>query len=35
LHFTIANQVGEVSQRQVHKVLQRYRYRQRAEYPLK
>jgi hypothetical protein len=35
LHFTIANQVGEISQRQVHKVLQRYRYQRRAEYPLK
>lgn len=35
LHFTIANQIGEISQRQVHKVLQHYRNRQRAEYPLK
>ncbi len=35
LHFTIASQVGEVNQRQVHKVLQRYRYRRRDEYPLK
>jgi len=35
LHATIANQVGGVSGRQVHKVLQQYRYRQRDEYPLK
>jgi len=35
LHSTIANQIGGISGRQVHKVLQRYRYRQRDEYPLK
>ncbi|MGE0128167.1 MAG: hypothetical protein AB7U82_08805 [Blastocatellales bacterium] len=35
LHSTIANQIGGVSARQVHKVLQRYRYQRRDEYPLK
>jgi len=35
LHLTIANQVGAVSARQVHKILQRYRYQRRDEYPLK
>ncbi len=35
LHFTIANLVGGISQRQVHMVLQRYRNRRRNEYPLK
>jgi hypothetical protein len=35
LHFTIATEIGGISQRQVHKVLQRYRNRRRDEYPLK
>lgn len=35
LHGTIASQVDGVSARQVHKVLQQFRYRQRDEYPLK
>lgn len=35
LHSTIANQVSGVTARQVHKVLQRYRYQRRDEYPLK
>jgi hypothetical protein len=35
LHFTIATAIGDISQRQVHKVLQRYRNQHRAEYPLK
>jgi hypothetical protein len=35
LHFTIAKKIGNVSQRQVHKVLQNYRYRRRDEYQLK
>jgi hypothetical protein len=35
LHATVANRIGGTSGRQVHKVLQRYRYRMREEYPLK
>lgn len=35
LHSTIASQIGGLTSRQVHKVLQRYRYRRRDEYPLK
>jgi len=35
LHATIASEVGGISGRQVHKILQRYRYQQRDEYPLK
>lgn len=35
LHSTIANQIAGVTARQVHKVLQRYRYKRRDEYPLK
>jgi hypothetical protein len=35
LHSTIANQIGGLTSRQVHKVLQRYRYQRRDEYPLK
>jgi HD-GYP domain-containing protein (c-di-GMP phosphodiesterase class II) len=34
LHFTIAQRIGTVTPRQVHKVLQSYRHRRRAEYPL-
>jgi hypothetical protein len=34
LHYTIAGQLGNVTPRQVHKVLQSYRHKQRAEYPL-
>jgi hypothetical protein len=34
LHYSIAGQIGKVSPRQVHKVLQSYRHRRRAEYPL-
>ena len=34
LHYSIAGQIGKVSPRQVHKVLQAYRHRRRAEYPL-
>ncbi len=35
LHATIAEKLGTVSKRQVHKVLLHYRHRLRAEYPLK
>lgn len=35
LHHIIAEQVGGITPQQVHKVLQRYRNRRRAEYPLK
>jgi hypothetical protein len=35
LHGAIARQIDGVNGRQVHKVLQRYRYRRRDEYPLK
>jgi hypothetical protein len=34
LHYSIAGQLGKVSPRQVHKVLQSYRHKMRAEYPL-
>jgi hypothetical protein len=34
LHYTIAGQLPEVTPRQVHKVLQSYRHKKRAEYPL-
>ena len=34
LHYTIAGQLAEVTPRQVHKVLQSYRHKKRAEYPL-
>jgi hypothetical protein len=34
LHYSIAGQIAKVSPRQVHKVLQGYRHRMRAEYPL-
>jgi hypothetical protein len=34
LHYSIAGQIDKVSPRQVHKVLQSYRHRRRAEYPL-
>ena len=34
LHYSIAGRIGKVSPRQVHKVLQKYRHRMRAEYPL-
>ena len=34
LHYSIAGQIAKVSPRQVHKVLQNYRHRRRAEYPL-
>ncbi len=35
LHSTIARQIGEISSRQVHKVLQMYRKKLRAEYPIR
>lgn len=34
LHYSIAGQLGKVSPRQVHKVLQSYRHKMRSEYPL-
>ena len=34
LHYSIAGRIAKVSPRQVHKVLQNYRHRMRAEYPL-
>jgi hypothetical protein len=34
LHYSIAGSIEKVSPRQVHKVLQSYRHRMRAEYPL-
>jgi len=34
LHYSIAGQLEKVSPRQVHKVLQNYRHKMRAEYPL-
>jgi hypothetical protein len=34
LHYSIAGQIEKVSPRQVHKVLQNYRHKMRAEYPL-
>lgn len=34
LHYSIAGQLEKVSPRQVHKVLQSYRHKKRAEYPL-
>jgi len=34
LHYSIAGQIGKVSPRQVHKTLQSYRHKRRAEYPL-
>jgi len=34
LHYSIAGQIGKVSPRQVHKTLQGYRHKRRAEYPL-
>ena len=33
LHYSIAGQIAKVSPRQVHKVLQNYRHKMRAEYP--
>ena len=35
LHGSIADQIEGVNGRQVHKILQRYRYQRRDEYPLK
>jgi hypothetical protein len=34
LHYSIAGRIEKVSPRQVHKVLQSYRHKMRAEYPL-
>ncbi|MFY9556379.1 MAG: hypothetical protein WAV20_18680 [Blastocatellia bacterium] len=34
LHYSIAGQIAKVSPRQVHKILQNYRHKMRAEYPL-
>lgn len=34
LHYSIAGQIPKVSPRQVHKVLQNFRHKMRAEYPL-
>jgi len=34
LHYSIAGRIAKVSPRQVHKVLQNYRHKMRAEYPL-
>lgn len=34
LHYSIAGDIEKVSPRQVHKVLQSYRHKMRAEYPL-
>ncbi len=34
LHYSIAGQIAKVTPRQVHKVLQAYRHKMRAEYPL-
>jgi hypothetical protein len=34
LHYSIAGRIGKVSPRQVHKVLQSYRHKRRANYPL-
>jgi hypothetical protein len=34
LHYTVARQIGKVTPRQVHKVLQNYRHKMRTEYPL-
>jgi hypothetical protein len=34
LHYSIAGDIDKVSPRQVHKVLQSYRHKMRAEYPL-
>lgn len=34
LHYSIAGQLPKVSPRQVHKVLQNFRHKMRAEYPL-
>jgi hypothetical protein len=34
LHYSIAGQIGKISPRQVHKVLQNFRHKMRAEYPL-
>ena len=34
LHYSIAGQLDKVTPRQVHKVLQSYRHKKRAEYPL-
>jgi len=34
LHYSIAGQIAKVSPRQVHKVLQNFRHKMRAEYPL-
>lgn len=34
LHYSIAGRIGKVSPRQVHKVLQSYRHKMRAEYPM-
>ena len=35
LHASIASQIEGISIRQVHKILQRYRYQRREEYPLR
>lgn len=34
LHYTIAGKIAGISPRQVHKVLQTYRHKKRAEYPI-
>jgi hypothetical protein len=34
LHYTLAKEIGKVTPRQVHKVLQGYRHKKRADYPL-
>jgi hypothetical protein len=34
LHYSIAGKIAKVSPRQVHKVLQEFRHKMRAEYPL-
>jgi len=34
LHYSIAGRIAKVSPRQVHKVLQNYRHKMRADYPL-
>lgn len=34
LHYTVAREIGKVTPRQVHKVLQSYRHKKRADYPL-
>lgn len=34
LHYTLSKEIGKVTPRQVHKVLQTFRHSKRAEYPL-